>query len=327
MQRPTFNTSPKRVTFISRHLNYLQRLLAVLLLYANALISSASQANQAEPTITVSIKPLALIAKAITGDDANIQVLLPDTANPHHYQLKPSQISLLNDTDLFFWIGPPMESFLPKVLKATSAKHFAVLTLINGDDNDPDSELHTTESNSHISDHEHLHKEDIHLWLQPEFAIEIAHIMTTKLSQWSPARAETYDSNLRRFTAEVIAQDQINMHALEPLTQYKLITAHNLLDGFAKHYGLQIQDIISMTPEQKPGVKHLHELEQSALTSDRLCIISERNQPSRYADILVQNSGSKSTRIDPLASQVSVSTGGYIQFSKMLVDDLLHCLR
>ncbi|MDF3013749.1 MAG: zinc transporter substrate-binding protein, partial [Cellvibrio sp.] len=71
---------------------------------------------QAKLQILASIKPLALIAQEVAGDQAEVTTLLPITASPHDYPLKMSDHKRLRAADMVLWIGPELESFLARPL-------------------------------------------------------------------------------------------------------------------------------------------------------------------------------------------------------------------
>ena len=81
------------------------------LLSAALLTAASAQAN-----VLTTIKPLGFIAAAITDGVTETEVLLPVSASPHDYSLKPSDASKLQSADLVVWVGGGMESFLTKSL-------------------------------------------------------------------------------------------------------------------------------------------------------------------------------------------------------------------
>ncbi|HAW38375.1 MAG TPA: zinc ABC transporter substrate-binding protein, partial [Pseudomonas sp.] len=93
-----------------------------------ALLAGATCA-QAEVRVLTSIKPLQLIAAAVQDGVGQPDVLLPASASAHHYSLRPSDVRRLRDAELFYWIGPDLESFLPRALSAREGTTVAVQDL------------------------------------------------------------------------------------------------------------------------------------------------------------------------------------------------------
>ncbi|MDE2036330.1 MAG: zinc ABC transporter substrate-binding protein, partial [Pseudomonas sp.] len=182
------------------------RLFPVFVVFVTSLLLAG--AAQAEVRVLTSIKPLQLIAAAVQDGVAIPEVLLPPGASPHNYALRPSDVRRVQSVDLLYWIGPDMESFLPRVLKGRSLPTVAVQDL-------PGMKLRrfAEDSHSHAEDadeHDHDHRPgslDAHLWLSTVNARVIANRMAADLSAADPANAERYQSNVKAFDGRMDALD------------------------------------------------------------------------------------------------------------------------
>ncbi len=96
--------------------------LGSLMVLLNLLAATWCMAAPASPPVQIltSINPLTLIINEAFGDLVVSESLLPPRASPHFYTLKPSDIQRLAATELFVWVGPELERFLPKVLGKSS---------------------------------------------------------------------------------------------------------------------------------------------------------------------------------------------------------------
>jgi len=119
---------------------------------AAALFFSASVSAQ---SIVSSIKPIHLIATAVTDGIVEPVQLIPSNASPHTYSLKPSDMQVLTQADVFFWIGPDMEQFLTRPLERTSAQ---IVALYHADEHDD----HAKHEEHHGHDHDHAKHEEHH---------------------------------------------------------------------------------------------------------------------------------------------------------------------
>src|SRR5476651_2794657 len=147
----------------------------------------------ADVRVLTSIKPLQLIAAAVQEGVDTPEVLLPPGASPHNYALRPSDVRKVQSVDLLYWIGPDMESFLPRVLKGRSLPTVAVQDLAG-----MKLRRFAEDSHSHADDsdeHDHDHRPgtlDAHLWLSTVNARVIANRMAADLTAADPANAERY---------------------------------------------------------------------------------------------------------------------------------------
>ena len=84
------------------------RILAVIA--AAGLALAAPSAVRADSGVVATIKPLhSLVAGVMQGVGAP-DLLIPGTASPHTYSLKPSDARRLAEARVVFWIGPEIET-------------------------------------------------------------------------------------------------------------------------------------------------------------------------------------------------------------------------
>lgn len=147
---------------------------------------------QAEVRVLTSIKPLQLIAAAVQDSVGKPEVLLPPGASPHNYALRPSDVRRVGEVELLYWIGPDMETFLPRVIKSRTLPSVAVQSLpgmhlrhFGGDNASHDDNEHDHDADEH--DHDHRPGSlDSHLWLSTVNARVIAAKMAADLSAADP---------------------------------------------------------------------------------------------------------------------------------------------
>ena len=123
--------------------------LSLLLLLGDRLSHAESSPNihdSPEMQVMTSIHPLGLIARAVLPEEIEVKPCCLPPQTPL-FTLRPSDIVRLNGSSLLFWVGPDMETFLPKILDNSST--FAVAL------GDP----HTEEGQSNDKT---VHQENIH---------------------------------------------------------------------------------------------------------------------------------------------------------------------
>lgn len=117
-----------------------------------------------KPVVLASIKPVAMLVKAVVGDELSVDVLLAANASPHDHALKFSDIRAIKSADLVVWVGPELEGVLVKPLSTVPTDEqlqLTDLTTLHWPD-DAEGEHH---------DHEHGHgayTRDPHIWLNPK---------------------------------------------------------------------------------------------------------------------------------------------------------------
>lgn len=169
-----------------------------------------SATASAQTQVSTSIKPLQLIAAAIT-DGVSVPILiLGAEQDPHHASLRPSQRRALAQADLLLWVGPAMESALSKVIVERDE---AVITAI---------ELESLQKQIL------LNAVDPHLWLDTSNALLIAKTLTEKLIYMDVTNSHQYQANLAHFEMSI---NELNSTIKNKLAQQN----HN---GFAVYHTL-----------------------------------------------------------------------------------------
>jgi len=127
----------------------------------SAFAALASMSAKAQPEITVSIKPVHSLVAGVTRGVAEPYLLMPGSASPHAYSLKPSDAQALERADVVFWVGEDLETFMTRPLEALAggarvvplaeAPGLALMDVRAGDD---------WEAHAHGEEHDHGHGHD-----------------------------------------------------------------------------------------------------------------------------------------------------------------------
>ncbi len=261
----------------------------------------------AEPLrLITSIKPLALIAQEVAGEDVRVETLLPITASPHDYPLKMSDHRRLHDADLVLWVGPELESFLAKPLANLASGHVLTAYDLPGlsfpaeerGDAEPETE-HTG----------HHHARDPHLWLNPENASVLAFALAKHLAQLAPEKSEIFIQRAQIFAQALKNLDQQLKLELAPIAGRGFAVYHEGYSHFVAHYGLRQLAYITFSPERRPGARHMAELRQQLKTQGGECLFSEPYQQQDSLDALARELQLRQGQLDPIGNASVTSYG------------------
>ncbi|TDV52899.1 zinc transport system substrate-binding protein [Pseudomonas graminis] len=288
---------------------------------------STITAAEANVRVLTSIKPLQLIAAAVQDGIAVPEVLLPPGASPHNYALRPSDVRRVQEADLLYWIGPDMETFLPRVLSGRSKASVPVESL-------PGMHLrHFTASSEHHDDdedeHDHDHRPgsvDAHLWLSSVNARVIAAKMAADLSQADPANAARYESNVKAFDARLDALDVKIKQRVADISGKQYFVFHEAFDYFEEAYGLKHAGVFAVSSEVQPGAQHVAAMRARLTEFGKTCVFSEPPLRPRLADTLSAGLPVKLAELDGLGGYTPATAQGYEQLLSKLADDLAGCL-
>jgi zinc transport system substrate-binding protein len=302
------------------------RLFAIFIaLSASLLVISPAHA---EVRVLTSIKPLQLIAAAVQDGVGTPEVLLPPGASPHNYALRPSDVRRVREVDLFYWIGPDLESFLPRVLQGRTLPVVTVQLL-------PDLRLRhfAADSQSHEAadpaEHDHDHSPgslDAHLWLSSVNARVIAARMATDLSAADPTNAARYQSNVKVFDQRLDAMDARVKARVADVAGKPFFVFHEAFDYFEDAYGLKHTGVFSVAAEVQPGAQHVAAMRARLSEVGKTCVFSEPPMRPRLAETLTAGLPVKLAELDGLGGYTPATAQGYEQMVEKLGNDLAGCL-
>ena len=269
-------------------------LLNLFLPLAALVLSLAANATSGDaPKVLVSIKPLQMIAAALTDGITEPDVLLEPGTSPHDYSMKPSDVKKIANADFIFWVGEDLERFLEKPLDRFS-NTFSVLAVMDApgvkirkfsETNEHDE--HESREVHHKGHHEHDHdhgNHDPHVWLAPENALAIAKAMEKSLIAEDKNHAEVYQANYRKFEKQVNAVDQRSQQILKPLADKGFFVFHDAWGYFTDHHNLRVAGIFTLSPEQQPGARHMLDIRKKLAAEGDTCLFREPQfQPAYLA--------------------------------------------
>jgi zinc transport system substrate-binding protein len=284
--------------------------------------------NQAKPSILASIKPLQLILKALVADVVEVELLLPASANPHYYQLRPSDIKKLHTTDHFFWIGPQMEVFLPKVIGASRAPNSSLMSLAEAGSSEKahvDALKEPTREYSETNEaHQHTGA-DPHLWLDLMQVAAVSKAITHKLSSLYPEKSEQFQKNQREFVSRLQELHDEYAKKFKSQQMRPIFTSHDAFSRLEDEFGLHIQDFISATPEARPGAAHLARLQKQIAPLQSICYLQDDLQAPSYIDVIADSVDVHRARVDLLAAGYPVTATAYIEYLSALLATVAAC--
>lgn len=298
-----------------------------LLLLALMLVP-LSQARAVE--VLATIKPLQLIASAITEGVTETQLLLPPGSSPHDYALRPSDVRKIKRADLVLWVGPELERFLAPVLEK-KANSLMLLPLMSEEHNEHEHEHkhHKVAIENHEDHHDHPHDhgtQDVHIWLDPHQAEQIAQLLADRLTTLDPDNSSRYQRNLQQFQTTLTAVDQRITRQLAPARGIGYFVFHDAYSYWEQHYQLPALGHFTVNPARAPGAKTVAEIHQALKQAKAKCVFAEPQFKPAVVSAVLRNTEAKLGSLDPLATDIAPGPQSYFVFIQQLADDMTDCL-
>lgn len=274
----------------------------------------------APPKIVSDIPVTASLVQQVLGDLGEVEVLIGQGADPHHYQLRPSDARAVQSADMLVWIGAELTPWLDRVAGNMGVGQTLSLLHVEGVD------LLTHEEDH--DDHDHDHGEtDAHVWLDPENAQLWLGVIADRLSALDPENAASYAANAQAARDRIAAMDHEIAASLAPLGEKPFVTFHDAYGYFTRHYGLDHAIAVSLGDASKPSAARMAAIRDEIAAEGVTCAFPEFGHDSALLDNAVEGSGVRiGAEIDPAGRNLPVGPALYEDLLRGLAAALQDCL-
>ena len=263
-------------------------LIAIILLVMGGCKNSEPKTQ----VVSVSIMPLEYFIDQLTGDDLEINVMVPEGASHGTYSPSARQMQKLSDSDLYFRFGylgyeqafiRRLEEMNPELREIDLS---AEVDLIRGE-----PIVH--------GDHVHEGGVDPHVWMSPRIMLSLLPVMRDALIEFYPQFREAIEGNYPRLLAEVKSvHDEMN-EVSQSMNQKRFMIFHPALTYLARDYGLEQVSIEHEGKEPSPA--QLGQLISKANAENIPVIFIQEEYDQRNAELVASETGAQLVRINPLA--------------------------
>lgn len=298
-------------------------------------LGRARAAGDGAPSVVVSLKPLHSLVAGVMGDVGAPRLLIPGSASPHAYSLRPSDARALSEADLVFWVGRDMETFLARPL-ASLAGGAAVVALStvegvrllkNRAGGAWDGEAGHGDEGEAADEHAYHHGEyNLHIWLDPDNAIAIVQAAVSALSHVDPDHAADYATNGEALIGRLTALDRELHSELAPVRQTPFVVFHDAYQYFEAHYGLNAVGSITVSPDRAPGASRVSEIRRKIKRLEAACVFSEPQFTPTIVRTLIEGTAARQGMLDPLGVELQAGPDAYFALMRGLGASLRKCL-
>ncbi len=304
-------------------------------------LAGTSPALAQAPSVVTDIPAVHSLVAQVMGDAGTPTLLLDQGADPHHFQLRPSQVRALSGADVIFWIGPELTPWLDRALHATETEDNAIELLESEgthirefseahghhddhDDHDTAKEHETQEEHADHHDHDGV---DPHAWLDPENARNWVNTIALQLSSIDPENAETYAQNAAQTVARIEQVETEIKSLLAPIADQSVLVYHDAYGYFSAHFSINVAGSIAAGDAAKPGAAHLSELRHMVEENNVVCIFPEANSDPAYLTAVSEGTNTRiGAPLDPAGISLARGPDLYSDLLLGLANALHGCL-
>ncbi|PIC62830.1 adhesin [Sporosarcina sp. P13] len=277
-----------------------KKLVILISLFTLVLLSACSNIrNEKESkdrlTVYTTVYPLQYFTERIGGNHVDVKSIYPTGADEHTFEPTQKDMTTLADSDLFFFIGLGLESFVESAKKTLENEHVKMVAT---------SEAITEEmlGGDHL-DEGHVHDDsdsDPHVWMSPILSDALAYSIKEALIELAPDKKTDFENNFEMLRDELLTLDRefINMASSAPIKTFYV--SHNAYGYIAETYGLEQIAIAGLNSQSVPSQKEMASLFEHAKEQDAKYVLFKQNVPSELTEVIRKELGSESLMLHNL---------------------------
>jgi len=200
--------------------------------------------------VVTTFLPIYLFTKAVAGNVADVEILVPPGTEVHEYQATPQNVKAIATANVLVKNGLGLEEFLESTVKNAQNPKLAEIDASKGIKplNEISPVVKTTQEEK---DHDHEHAQgNPHVWLDPVLAKQQVTNIRDGLIAADPANKATYEANAAAYIKELESLNSEFQQTLQKTPSCTFITFHDAFPYLAKRYNLK-QVAVVQIPEDK----------------------------------------------------------------------------
>lgn len=277
-----------------------------------------AQASTEEFSVAVTVKPVHSLVAGVMKGAGNPLLVMATSASPHHYTLRPSERRALANASLIFWVGPELETFMPRILDSldSSSTDIAMIEATGL------LRLPARTAHHHAQAHSRI---DPHIWLSAQNAHIMVDVITDELMLRDAAHAHIYDDNRKRLHQRIRETDGQTGRKLAGKTS-AFLSYHDAYQYFENAYGLNNAGFVSSGDEISPSAKYVHELRDKIRKQQLHCLFYEAPNRPTLVDTLTRGLAVDVFELDAMGTRLEAGENAWFDIINTLADTYKACL-
>jgi zinc transport system substrate-binding protein len=208
---------------------------------------------QSEKTkVVATFLPIYLFTKAVAGNVADVEILVPPGTEVHEYQATPQNVKAIATANVLVKNGLGLEEFLENTIKNAENKKLTQIDASQGIKplNEISPVVKTAkEEKGHSHDHAHA-QGNPHVWLDPVLAKQQVTNIRDGLIAADPANKATYEANAAAYVKELETLNSEFQQTLQKTPSCTFITFHDAFPYLAQRYKLKQVAVVQIPEDQ-----------------------------------------------------------------------------
>lgn len=271
---------------------------ALLIVVGGALSFSVLARPAVDPNkvdVVASFYPLAFFTEQIGGDRVSVLQLIPDNAEPHSWEPRPSDLLKTDRAKMFVYNGAGFEPWASDFLGTLTNRDLVIVD--------------TSQNLTLLGNSEEAAGVDPHFWLDPLSAKVQVHNILAGLEKADPANAAFYEANAAALDSRLDKLNDDFAAGLANRTVDDIVTTHEGFNYLALRYGFTAQAAVGISADQQPSPQDLVRLSQLVRSLGLRYVFSEPVFSDAVIRTIASETGAQVLVLDGIHGRAGVHAG------------------
>ncbi|MEH2055320.1 MAG: metal ABC transporter substrate-binding protein [Nostoc sp.] len=211
-------------------------------------VGSTAPAQSGKTKVVTTFLPMYLFTKAVVGNVADVEILVPPGTEVHEYQATPENVKAIATANVLVKNGLGLEEFLEGTVKNAQNPKLTEIDASKGIK--PLNEISPVDKIAQQGkDHENT-QGNPHVWLDPVLAKQQVTNIRDGLIAADPANKVTYEANAMAYIQELESLNSEFQQTLQKNPSCTFITFHDAFPYLAKRYNLKQVAVVEIPEDQ-----------------------------------------------------------------------------
>jgi zinc transport system substrate-binding protein len=216
-----------------------------LLVVACSAPSTPSSARAQQLTVVATFVPIYEFTKAVAGDKAQVDILIPPGSEVHDYQTKPEDLKKLAQAKLLIKNGLGLDDFVDGLISSSGNSELKIISASQGI-----KTIGQVGELVPITKGSQERTLNPHIWLDPIRVKQQVENIQDALIAADPSHSKSYRNNAEAYISKLQALDQEYKKALALTRKKEFITFHDAFPYLADRYGLKQLAVIAIPEDE-----------------------------------------------------------------------------
>jgi len=210
-------------------------------------VQEAASTGTGKTKVVTTFLPMYIFTKAVTGDAADVEILVPPGTEVHEYQATPNDVKAIATANVLVKNGLGLEEFLENTVK--NAQNPKLAQIDASKNIKPLNEISPVEKTAKEEEHEHA-EGNPHVWLDPVLVKQQVTNIRDGLIAADPANKATYEANSANYIKQLETLNSEFEETLQKTPNCSFVTFHDAYPYLAQRYKLKQLAVVQIPEDQ-----------------------------------------------------------------------------